>query len=63
MEICMLILTRRDGESLNIGDDVIVKVVGVKGDQVKIGINAPEDVVVDREEIYDRKQADINGNK
>ena len=54
----MLILTRRVGESLIIGDDVVVNVLGVKGNQVRIGVDAPKDVTVEREEIYDRIQAE-----
>jgi carbon storage regulator len=52
----MLILTRRVGESLMVGEDVTVTVLAVKGNQVRIGINAPKDVKVHREEIYDRIQ-------
>ena len=50
----MLILTRRVGETLMIGGDVTVTVLGVKGNQVRIGVSAPKDVAVHREEIYER---------
>ena len=57
----MLILTRRVGETLMIGDEVTVTVLGVKGNQVRIGINAPKDVSVHREEIYERIKREQGG--
>lgn len=54
----MLILTRRVGETLMIGDQVEVTVLGVKGNQVRIGVKAPRDVSVHREEIYERIHGD-----
>ena len=58
----MLILTRRIGETLMVGDDVTITVLGVKGNQVRIGVNAPKDVAVHREEIYERIQSEKAGN-
>ena len=62
----MLILTRRVGETLMIGDDVTVTALGVKGNQVRSGIDAPREVAVHREEIYERikaeKEQDQSGN-
>lgn len=54
----MLILTRRVGETLMVGDEVTVSVLGIKGNQIRIGINAPRDVGVHREEIYERIKAE-----
>ncbi len=56
----MLILTRRAGETLMVGDDVTITVLGVKGNQVRIGVNAPKHVSVHREEIYQRIQREKN---
>ena len=56
----MLILTRRVGETLMVGDDVTVTVLGVKGNQVRIGVNAPKNVAVHREEIYERIKDEQN---
>lgn len=58
----MLILTRRVGETLMIGDNVTVTVLGVKGNQVRIGVDAPRDVTVHREEIYERIKREQEGN-
>ncbi len=57
----MLILTRRAGETVMIGNDVTITVLGVKGNQVRIGINAPKDIAVHREEIYERIQKEKAG--
>jgi len=57
----MLILTRRVGETVMIGDDVTITVLGVKGNQVRVGINAPKTVAVHREEIYERIKREQQG--
>lgn len=59
----MLILTRRTGETVMIGNDVTLTVLGVKGNQVRIGINAPKDVPVHREEIYERIKRELSGGE
>ncbi len=59
----MLILTRRVGETLMIGDEVTVTVLGVKGNQIRIGVNAPKDVAVHREEIFERIKREGDGAK
>ncbi|MXZ81551.1 MAG: carbon storage regulator CsrA [Gammaproteobacteria bacterium] len=59
----MLILTRRIGESVYIGDDIRLTILGVRGTQVRIGINAPKDVPVHREEIYHRIKYESGGNE
>jgi len=58
----MLILTRRAGETVMIGSDVTITVLGVKGNQVRIGINAPKDVAVHREEIFERIKNENNSD-
>lgn len=58
----MLILTRRPGETVMIGEEVTITVLGVRGNQVRFGIKAPRDVVVDREEIWERKQREQQGD-
>ena len=59
----MLILTRRVGETLMVGDEVTVTVLGVKGNQVRIGVNAPKEVAVHREEIYQSIQREKDGGE
>ena len=56
----MLILTRRIGETLMVGDEVTVTVLGVKGNQVRIGVTAPNDVAVHRQEVYEKIQKEAN---
>jgi carbon storage regulator len=59
----MLILTRRVGETVMIGNDVTVTVLGVKGNQVRVGINAPKNVPVHREEIFERVKRELAGGE
>ena len=54
----MLILTRKANETLTVGDDVTVTILGVKGNQVRIGVNAPKEIPVHREEVYNRIKAE-----
>jgi len=58
----MLILTRRTGESVKVGDEVTVTVLGVKGGQVRLGFTAPPKVAVHREEVYERIKAETSAN-
>jgi carbon storage regulator len=57
-DLYVLILTRKVGEALRVGEEVTVTVMGIKGNQVRIGINAPTDVEVHKEEIYERVRAE-----
>ena len=59
----MLILTRRVGETLKIGDDIDVTVLGIKGGQIRIGISAPDNVSIHREEIYQRIQSNKSDSR
>jgi len=62
----MLVLSRRVGELMVIGDDIEVIILGIKGNQVKIGVNAPKDVPVNRQEIHEkiiRERSDKDGNR
>lgn len=54
----MLVLTRRIGEAIRVGKDVVVTIMGLKGNQVRLGIDAPKEVTVHREEIYERIKAE-----
>ena len=59
----MLILTRRAGETVMIGSDIKITVLGVKGNQVRIGINAPKELAVHREEIYERSKSEKSSDE
>jgi len=61
--VSMLILTRKVNESLRVGDDVTITVLGIKGSQIRIGINAPRDVGVHRQEVYERIQNERSEGK
>ncbi|ADD79683.1 carbon storage regulator CsrA [Candidatus Riesia pediculicola] len=56
----MLILTRKIGETLTIGDEIKITILGIKGNQVRVGINAPKNIPVHREEIYQKIQSEKN---
>jgi len=58
----MLVLTREIGKSIKIGDDVVVTVIEIRGDKVRLGIDAPRDVTVHRQEIYEAIQREKNSN-
>ena len=58
----MLILTRKEGESIKIGDDVTVRVLGVNGNQIRVGVAAPKSVAVHREEVYERIKLEQESN-
>jgi carbon storage regulator len=57
----MLILTRRPQETIRVGEDITITILAIEGNKVRVGIAAPRNVVVDREEIYERKQREIDG--
>jgi carbon storage regulator len=58
----MLILTRRPQEAIRVGDEVVITVLGVEGSKVRIGINAPRHITVDRQEVYERKQREAQSS-
>lgn len=59
----MLILSRKPGQALHIGDDIVVRVLDVRGNQVKLAVEAPDDVSIDRDEIRDRKQQESESHE
>jgi carbon storage regulator len=63
MERIMLVLTRMPGEKIHIGDDIVVTVLSVKGDRIRLGIVAPTDTIVDREEVRERRDKGSDGNR